>query len=159
MVGWLLWQRMKTTVPTLHDYPGTTVTLCCLCKPSSTPRLAPALNLRLGAQGRNGPVSCRAGFLHSSLLQHNFTMSVLELVGAWVDMWRSLSAVRQCWRGGRNCGLMFRALPSLKELGVFPTLDRGRGCFLVGCITPPLGPLSSFAPLVSQTEVTAVSTV
>lgn len=92
-MGWLLWQRMETTVPTLCDYPGTAVTLCCLCKTSSAPCLAPALNLGQGVQGRNGPISCRAGFLHSSLLQHNFTMSVLELVGACVDTWKSLSVV------------------------------------------------------------------
>lgn len=67
MVGWLLWQRMDTTVPTLNGYPGIAVTPCCLCKPSSAPRLAPALNLGQGAQGRTGPVSCRAGFLHSSV--------------------------------------------------------------------------------------------
>lgn len=73
MVGWLLWQRMETTISTLCDDPGTEVILCCLCKPSSAPRLAPALNLGQGAQGRNGPISCRAGFLHSSLFWHNLT--------------------------------------------------------------------------------------
>lgn len=149
---------METTVPTLCDYPGTVVTLYCLCKTSSAPCLAPALNLGQGVQGRNGPISCRAGFLHSSLLQHNFTMSVLQLVGACVDTWKS-QCCQTALERGRSCRLMFRALPSLKELGVFPTLVQGRGCFLVGCIPPPLGLLSSFAPLVSQTEVTAVSTV
>lgn len=138
-------------VPTLRDCPD------WLCKPFSAPHLAPALKLVLGLQSRNGPVSRRAGFLHSSPLWHIYTMSALELVGARVDAWRSLSVIMQRWRG-QSCGLMLRGLPSLLEQGVFPTLVQGRG-FSAGCIPPPLGLLSSFAPLVSQTEVTAVSTV
>lgn len=51
-----------------------------------------------------------------------------------------------------------QTLRSLAEQGEFPTLVQGRG-FSAGRILPPLGPLSSFAPLVSQAEVTAVSTV
>lgn len=95
---------METTVPTLCDYPGTVVTLYCLCKTSSAPCLAPALNLGQGVQGRNGPISCRAGFLHSSLLQHNFTMSVLQLVGACVDTWKS-QCCQTALERGRSCGL------------------------------------------------------
>lgn len=72
-----------------------------------------------------------------SLFQHHFTMSVLELVGAWVDTWRSLSVVRQCWGGVEAVGSCSEpSLPS-RSWECFPPLSKaGAASRLAASLVP-----------------------
>lgn len=121
-------------VPALRGCPDSSGALCWLCKPSSAPCLAPALKLGQGAQSRHGPISCRAGFLHSSPLWYIYTMSALELVGARVDAWRSLSVVMQRWRGAEALGSE-PSLPS-QSRECFPPLSKAGTSLLAVSLLP-----------------------
>lgn len=152
MVGWLLWQRMEETFPLCMAALTQQQCSVLVVQTFLSLSLGPSPETWAGSTKQEWPpISCRAGFLHSSQLWHIYTMSALELLGARVDAWRSLSVGE-----GLNLWADAQSLPFLH--GEFPTLVQGRG-FLAGCIPPPLGLFSSFAPLVSQTEVSAVSTV
>lgn len=105
-----------------------------MCKPSLVPRLAPALKLGQRAQSRNGPISCRASFLHSYPLWHIYTMSALELVGAQIDAWRSLGVVMQRCRGAEAVGSE-PSLPSQSK-EPFPPLSKAGASRLAASLLP-----------------------